>query len=72
DQKTGGEMRAVCIRKTCSNLLALPALCGIHALNSDVIPGASSYLVYHSTGIPIGSRKCFKHLGEELMMYTLR
>lgn len=47
------------------------ALRGIHALNSDVLPGASTKLFYQCSGIPKGNRKCLKYLGGGVIMYTL-
>lgn len=38
---------------------------GIHALNSDVLPGASTRLFYQHTSIPKGNTKCLKYLSEE-------
>lgn len=44
------------------------ALRGIHALNSDVLPGASTTLFYQCSNIPKGNRKCLKYLGEGVLM----
>lgn len=47
------------------------ALHGIHALNSDVLPGASFSLFYHHPCIPIENRKCLKYRvkGGEIMKH---